>query len=340
MTKDNIKIYKSSVISTGSDNGGRMGGAAAESISGAVGDVLPNVPKAERLAGSNRYFKIFVKAADDNDGTFLDAKIWLHRPTAGEDWVTIFAGTADDTQGDITGTERHYGSAWLTTTAGASTQTLIVQVEDASLATGAKAIFQVGDEVVVSTKTDPEAVSGMEEWHEIASVAVDGTTVTLGLVGTLAAEYTVAATARVSSVLALGDIVASVGAVTATTAGDGDYDDSTYPPIPDNIGTVDDILRLSFTDANAFTGTLVARAITVGSGGNRSADFAPLNTDFAKPYATVEAGGWTGTWANGDTLDVPLYAAAAGVWINRVVPVGCSSLSDNKVHFGIDGESA
>lgn len=338
MTSDQMKIYKSLVITFDALNGGRM--SASEALSGAIGDVLPHVPKAERTAGSEKYFKIFLKAADDADGTLIDAQVWLDIPTAGEDWITLYQGTPTDTQGDRTGAERHYGCAYLKTDITAGDATCVVTVEDLELASGAKAIFAAGDLIRPTDMLSPTAVTGNEEFKTIDSVSVDGLDVTITITGTWDFSYLAAAASRVSSVIELGDIVASAGAVTPNTAGDGTYDDTGFSILGDNLGTVDDIMRLTFDDANNFTGSLVNLGTNLGSG-DKSSNFSPLNTaSGSKPYGTVPAGGWTGTWAAGDYLDIPFVSAGSGLWVDRKVPVLCAALSNNKMLLGLAGESA
>lgn len=335
MDKESVKGYKPEVVSLDATNGGRR--SSVESISGALADLLPHVPKAERLSGSDKKFKLFFHVADDASTPLIGAHIWLDRPTAGEDWVTIFKGTATDTAGDLTGNERHYGAAYLKVDVAVNSKTLVVVCEDASLASGVKQIFQAGDTAIVTMKANPESVTGDEEERVIESVTVSGREVTIVFTVALTKAYAVSGGGRVCSVLPLGDIRPIVNGVTATTAGDGGYDHSAEPVALNSLGAVSDIIRLQLTDANAFTATLVSNGASLGTG-NRGSDFAPLNPETSKPYVTALSAGWTGTWQAGDRLEIDCSASAFSVWENRVVPIDCASLTGNRVEFGIGGE--
>jgi len=327
-----LKFYKSEVVSADPSNGGRM--SAVEVVSGVVNNVWPHVLKAERDAGSTLYRKLFAKVANDADETLLAATLWNDLPTPGDDWIVMFAATQRDTQADITGTERLYGAASLNTDVDAGGSTIIVDVEDASL-TG---IFADGDTIRITDMADPDAATGNEELLTISGApTVSGTQVTITVAETLANSYTVAAGTRVMSIMAVGDIRCTLDNWVETSAA-GTYDEAVYPPIMDNIGTVEQTWTLTFTDATNFTvsGDVLG---SVGSG-TTGAAFSPQNPDFAKPYFTIEAAGWAGTWAGGDTIVFQTHPAAVPFWLKRVVPAGAGSLSGNRNVTVLSGESA
>jgi hypothetical protein len=100
-------------VSDQTTNGGRMTPTAIPS--GVKNNVFPNVPQAERMAGSTKYRKVFIHVVNDEGLALLAPKIYVAAPTKGDDRVTIFAGTYTNTQSGITGTEQQYGSGTLNT---------------------------------------------------------------------------------------------------------------------------------------------------------------------------------------------------------------------------------
>lgn len=325
-------FYKSATVNDTSANGGRM--SINPVTSGVLQNVFPNVLSAERTSGSTKYRKLFMKVANDDDLTLLTSKLWFDNITQAEDWAIFFAATQTDTQADITGSERKYGCGTLKTTVVATNTTVIVTVEDSTL-TG---VFQDGDEIRITDKVNPDSVTGNEEFATISGApSVDGVDVTITLAAGLANGYTAGAGTRIMSILPASDIECTVDNWVETSTA-GTYDETTYPVICDNIGTIEQTWTITFTDATNFT----VAGDTVGSlaSGTIGSDYSPSNPDFTKPYFTLESGGWGGTWANGETVVFQSHPAAYPVWEKRVVPAGCASLSSNKITLVISGESA
>lgn len=327
-----LKFYKAAVMDDTSANGGRM--SANLITSGVVQNVFPHVLKAERDAGSTKYRKVFAKVANDADETLLSSQIWLDKPTAAGDWAVFWPGTQRNTQADITGSERKYGCANLSTNATAASSTLIVTVEDSTL-TG---IYQNGDTIRVTDKLTPTSITGNEEFLTISGApVVVGTQVTITTSTLLANGYTVADGARVMSVYPHGDTKCTM-TDWSETSGTGTYDETTYPLTLDNIGTIEQTWTITFSDATNFTcsGDVTG---SVGSG-TISSDFSPSNTSFTKPYFTLESTGFGGTWATGDTIVFQTHPAAVPIWEKRIVPAACGSLSGNSIVMVFAGESA
>lgn len=266
--------------------------------------------------------------------------VWIDNPTPGDDWIIFWEGSQTDTQNDITGSETKYGSGDLNTNVSAAGSTIIVDVEDLTLASGNDMIFRVGDTIGITNKPTPDSGTGTMEFHEIdtGGISVSTTEITITIVGTLANAYTVAEGTRIFSVLEpTDDVVATVGTPVATTAGDGTFDHVTYPVVGDNIGSENDTITLTFTDATNFNAS-GARLGSLGSG-TTGGDFSPNNTNFTKPYFTVPYLGWTDTWASGDDLEFTLVPAAIPIWEKRVVPAGAASLSGNNCIIVFSGEA-
>ncbi len=328
-----IKLYKSKTVGDSAANGGRMG--SAEVISGAVQNLFPHVSRSEREAGLVTLRKVFFKVANDSDLTLIGPMIWLDAPTPGDDWVVFHAGTQTDTQGDLTGSERLYGCAALASNAAAGDSTLVVDVEDATLTS----VFQDGDTIRITDKASPADTAGNEEFHTISGApSVSGTQVTISIAGTLANTYTTADSGRVSTVYEPGDTACGLTGWTETSAA-GTYDEAGYPVQLDNIGTVEQQVTLTFTDATHFTATSDDPDISLPSG-DIATDYAPQNPDFSKPFFTLQAAGWGGTWAPGDTVVFTTHPAAVPVWEKRVVPAGCNSVAGDQAVIVCEGESA
>lgn len=329
VTTAEMKFYKALTINDTVANGGLM--SANTYTSGAVQNVFQNVLSAERLAGSNKYRKLFCKVANDADETLYANTFWIHAPTAGADWVVFFAGTQTNTQSDITGSERIYGSSVLATSVAASATTVVVNVEDATT-TG---IFQVGDTIHITDKLTPSSTTGNEETAEIDSIAaVSGTQVTMTLTAGLLNGYTASLT-TVSSVYEPGDVLCSVDNWVETGA--FTYDETTYPVVCDNIGTVEQTWTLTFTNSTTFT----VSGNTVGSvgSGNITTDFVPVNSAFAKPFFTLAFAGWGGSPAAGNTLVFKTHPAAVPIWEKKVTPANCASITGNNVYLVWGGET-
>jgi len=336
-----LKMYKSKVVSDEVGNGGLMDNSA-QVISGVVNNVWPSVFKAERLSGGTKYRKTFLKVADDDDGTLFNPQIWMDIVTQGDDWVIFFAGTQTDTQNDITGTENKYGCAVLQTNVSAGGGSVVVTVEDSSLASGNDAIFRDGDTIRITNKDTPSSVAGTEEIHVIdGAPGVSGNSVTLNLVNTLASPYNTTDNlygTRVMSVLEPSDIVASFANFAHNTAGDGIYNDSLHPVLLDNIGTINQTITITFTGATTFTVTSNVSGVTL-TGGSTGVDYAPNNPDVGKPYFILEKDGFTGTWSSGDEIVFDTIPSAYAIWQKRIVPAGASSLTGNKAVVVFTGES-
>ena len=338
-----LVMLKSKVVSDVAANGGLLDNTAVVT-SGVVNNVWPSVFKAERLAGSTKYRKTFLKVANDADETLFNTQLWMDIITQGDDWVTTFLGTQTDVQGDITGAEDHYGCASLQANILSGVSVFTVTVEDASLVPGgADEIFRDGDTIRITNKDTPSSGTGTEEIHVITGIPTVSTLdVTITIVGTLANAYNTDDNTngtRVMSVLEPGDIEASFDSFVDTTAGDGTYDDATYPVLLDNIGTIDQTVTITFTDSTNFTAVSDVAGVTL-TGGLKTSDYLPNNPDVTKPYFTLETAGFAGTWASGDTIVFHTVPAAEGIWQMRVVPAGAASLTGNKATVVFSGESA
>ena len=335
-----LKWYNASVVNDTSGNGGRM--SANEIADGVKNNVWPDVPQAERTAGSVKYRKTFIKVANDADLTLIAPRIFIETRTPGDDSVVLMVGTQSDTQAEASGYARFYGAAELDVDINAGDSTLVVNVEDGNGA-GGHEIFQDGDLIRVSDKSSVDSVSGNTEFVRLASgsaVVWNGNqaTLTLEAGGSLANAYPATDT-KVASVIEPSDIQASFSGWSESSVA-GTYDEVTSPLLTDHIGTLEQNWTLTFTSATTFSCSGDTVGI-VGSGTLGGGAFAPNNSAFDKPYFTLADGSppWGGSWAVPDTLTFNTHPAAVAVWEKRTVPAGAESFSGNKVVVAITGES-
>jgi len=329
-----LKLYKSSVVNDIGSNGAGM--SANQIVTGVSNNIFPNIPQAERLAGSTKYRKAFYKVANDADETLANCKVFMTKQTPSTDMVTFFAGTQTEVRSTvsadgITDTKDHYGVGDLNADVSAAANVFDVLVENDAVET----IFRDGDEIRISDQATLGG-AGNEEFHTINTVTYVSNVATITIVGTLANAFTTAGGTHVASVLSVSDIVSS-GDTFAVTSTAGTYDDTTYPLLADNIGAVEETVTLTFTSATAFDAVgSISGAMGSGAIGG---DFSPNNADFTKPYFTLSTAGWGGTWATSDTLVFEVRAASTPLWCKRHVPAGATNVSGNNFKIALRGES-
>ena len=329
-----LKMYKPATIDATGSNGGLM--TAVEVSSGVANNMFPNVPQAERLAGSTLYRKFFYKIGNDDDITLNNGKLYLNINTPGDDRITFFQGTVNDIQSAVSGdgindSKTHYGCGQLNADVVATDTQITVLVEDNTDDT----IFRNGDKIRISDMGGIDG-AGNEEYHEISNVGFVANVATIDLVGSLANGFT-AANTKVHSILEYGDVETTHDTFNVTSAS-GTYDDTTYPPILDFIGTVEDQWTLTFTSGTAYD-IVGANSGAVGSG-NISGGAAPINSDFSKPYWTLDSAGFGGTWLAAETITFNTHPAVIPFWLKRRIPAGAASISGNNFRIVIEGESA
>jgi hypothetical protein len=325
-----VKFYHPEERSDVSTNGGRM--TATESVSNTSGNLFPDVPQAERIAGSEKFRKLFLKIASAGDETLYNTLLFANQTTPGDDLVTMFLATsgATDTQDDITGTEDHFGTGKLNASATAGATSITVLVEDDSI----DRIFREDDVIRITDKQTLED-SGNEEFFTVDSLSYVGNVATIGLSDPLANNYSNTDT-YVGSGLSLGDIVGEYDTF-VVTSGAGDYNDVTNPIVVNSIGGVEQDWTLTFTSATNFN--IVGDTLGSVGSGTVGAGASPSNPDFSEPYFTLASGGFSGTFATSDTITFTTHAAARGVWFKRTVPAGADAIASNTLELIVNGEN-
>jgi hypothetical protein len=349
IVRTDLEIYGSAIMNDTVSNGGRM--TAGLLASAVVGNVFPSASQAERTAGSQKFRKVFFKNSEVTTPIGLGLQngiLFTENYTLGADDLVFWLGTQSDVQSayvplDVndkpinTPSARFYGGGQLGSDigAGATVLTVAVHVPDAANFP----LFAVGDSIRIADRTDVDDTGNNEVFATIAAGGVSGPTAglyTLTVDSPIGPAFT-AATTRVSSVLSLGTVQGTADTYVVTTGVSGTFNDAGSPLELDNEGTIEEGWTFTFSDATNFacTGTITG---AVGSG-TIGADFAPSNADFGKPYFTLRAAGWGGTYQAGDTLTVDTHPASVGIWLFRDIPAGTASLAGNTSILVIEGES-
>lgn len=325
---EEILFYKSQTVSEAGGNGGRM--SANEITDGAAQNVFPTVGQSERIAGSLKWRKVFIKVANDDDLALAEPKVILDRYTLGEDIVTFIAATQTNTQADIVGDETEYGAGKLDANVIATATEIDVLVED-----GGDHTFEDGAKIRISDKPSV-GEAGNEEFVTIdGAPSVAGDVVTLTITPALANGYS-ASTTYVQRVYEPGaDVEATIDNV-VVTSDDGTVDEAFI--LGDAIGAIDQTITLTFTSATAFNG--VSDVLGSLGAGSVGAGFAPVNGSFSKPYVVIQAAAFGGTFVAGDTVVLHTNPASVPVFMKRNVPAGAAAFTVNTTVLALIGESA
>lgn len=345
-----IKFYKPAYASDTDQNGGRMSSTAI--TSGVKNNVWPSVTKAQRTSGATQYRKCFIKIENNADPNVtknqigLTPSVFIAFQTPGQDCVSIFPATQDDTQQDLTWTEALYGTGFLNADAGSGATQITVATEGALFNH-----FRDGMTIRIHNLADPDDATGVAEEITLAGVSAvswNGDLATLTLSAPLATSWLAQETrdinavptlvkTRVASVIKPADIQASVSSTGVSSAG-GTFTFNAANLFVDHTGGVEQWWTLQFTSTTQYsiTGDLVGYV----DWGNVATDKVPINPDFpGNPYFTILAAGFGGTWAIGDTITFTTSPAAYPVWEKRVIPANCSSLSSDEVIIEMETES-
>ncbi|MBF0213055.1 MAG: hypothetical protein HQM00_05745 [Magnetococcales bacterium] len=340
-----LTVRKSVTVNDTTSNGGKMGLAASVVTTGSKNNVWPDIPEAERVAGSTRWRKLFIRIAPAVTTLASETRVFLEKHTPGDDTIVLaWAGNRNDSQTDTQAEADDYttffGGGDLDANASAGASSITVEVEPGNASSG-HAIFHNGDLIRISNKASQSAETGTEEFlrlHASTGVSWSGNVATLTFASgvTLENAYTTSEGTRVQSVIEVGDVQPTITGW--TESGSGTFNEATYPVTGSSKGTVEDTWTLTFTSATAFTVTGAATG-SVGSG-NISGDFSPTNTDASAPYFTISLLGWGGTWTTGDTVSWSTHPSAFGIWLKRVVPAGAASTSADTATLAMACQSA
>lgn len=312
-------------------NGGRP--SQTQNISGVKNNLFPDVSAAQRAAGVEHWRKAFILIRNAANLPLVDPKISIESGTPGDSHVLIYPGTWTDTQATRTG--RPYGYGVLAEAVGADATEIVVTSEaDWSVLEAGERPFQVGDLVRIDARADVSQ-AGLSEYRIIDEIVYDGTEMTIALTAGLERGYV--SGVHVASVIELGELATAVTGKAVT--GGVTYDDATYPIGVPQIGGIYQTWTVTIT--SAATGAVSVVGDTVGAVGTGSTgvDLSPANPS-GGAYFTLDADGWGGTAADGDTLVFTTVPAGCALWYQRIVPPGAAAIGSDPVSVCIEGETA
>ena len=320
-----LVIRKAATATDTATNGGRMAKAAV--TAGARGNFLPEWTLADSVTGKTRWRKFFLHVANDDDLELSQAGVHFLVAPEGDALLALCAGTQTDTQAALADSPALFGAGVLQAAAAAAATSFAVVIPDA-----AAALFRDGDTVCVCKwGSQADGSDATCEYHDNVTVSQVGAvvTVTLAAGDMLANAYDAGDT--VSAVLPLGDLVAAIG-TPAVTSSAGTVASASL--LPDALGGISQTVTLTFTSATAFSAVSDVKG-ALGTGAT-SADFAPTNSDFSKPYFTIKSAAWGGTFAAGDVVSFTTTPAAGPFWLKGVLPAG-AAVSPGAFVLGLRG---
>ncbi len=115
------------------------------------------------------------------------------------------------------------------------------------------------------------------------------------------------------------------------------YNDIAYPFVVSNAAATTGRYRITFTSPTAFACNLE----DVGQIGTGviSVDFAPNNPLTGVPYFTIDADGWGGGWASGNTLRFNIQGASYPIWFARCTLQGPIDEPSDSVRVELRGDA-
>jgi hypothetical protein len=317
------KSYYSAEVSSEDTNGGEQ--SWNEIPSGVEDALFPLLEESDLISGVTQYRKVF--ARNDSDDVPYNARMWLSSgPTAGGDRVRMWPATAwDDTQGDLTGSERKYGAADLKNDVSSGT-TIVVTLQD----TGFADLYQDGDLIYLYDSSIPQLAT----YTISGAPSLAGYDLTITLTSAIIESWT-AANTIVASVYESGNLAPTIDNVVKTTTS-GTLDEGQI--VVHGAGVEEEELEVTFSSPTAFDVTMGGTAI--GSG-TVSGDFTGTNPDNGSAnVVTIPSSAWGGTWAVGETVTGDLHVPGIALWEERIVPAGATAPSGNIADVAISYQYA
>lgn len=318
-----IKLYYPLTVSNDVTNGGRISSNPVGN-----GNIFPNAQNSERVSGSTKYRKIFYKCENADNTVLSTPQFFLMGDTPGLDRIVCFPGTQTDTQNTMVAT-RLFGSGVTPAdiAAGSSTITLVTESTDT--------LFAVNDPVIITDKTTIDSDAGNLEFFTVGSVNVTGTTVSLVTSNAYTLSFAYAAGSKVTSIINLPDINATVASVTNSSI-NGTFA-SGYIGL-DATGGIEQMWTVSFTSSTAYT--VVGDTLGLIGTGTKSTLFTASNSAFSgHNYFTLPSTCWGGTFVTNDRVTFTTHPSAQAIWLKRVIPQNCSLSTDNTFSFALIGNS-
>jgi hypothetical protein len=182
----------------------------------------------------------------------------------------------------------------------------------------------------ITWTTAPDNITNITITYCERAFSYIGNVATIELAGQVANAYAVVGT--YGSGCVYEDEVKCLSDNWAENSVGGTYDETLFPPVLFNDGTVEDDWTLTFTSGSNFTvsGTYSG---SIGTG-SVSVDFSPINPDTGQPYFTIRASGWGGTWTSGNTVMFSTHPSAVPILLEEEVPAGTGQEPNNMLPLG------
>jgi len=307
---EDIQMFKAIENSdNATTNGGLM--SPVRSLSTVKNNLFPDITDAERLAGKTRYRKAFCKISNTNNLMINSFRVAMSAPSNSDDYVVMMLGTQRDTQSEIVASPgRRYAAAALRQSTNVGDTQIEVTLEDSALVD----TLQDGDFIWLGNYET-------EEFHDNITVSFNGTDVTIQLEsGDQVLNIYNKNNSCVCTVLEYGDLQTSFDSIVVNSVS-GQFNGTALTVLLDDIGTLEQDWTFTMVNTNQFT----CSGHTVGNVGTGyvGVDFTPVNSNFSRPYLTIKADGWNGTWQSGETLRLTTHPIAVPLWFKNVIPIGC-----------------
>ena len=320
IVESEINVYRSTTTDpTGTTDGGRFD-RTKPITSGALAGLIADINDAERTAGNERHYKMSFVNEDTENLTFKNAYMFLAFSLLNDVVVSLINGTPTSTWGDVSANAK-MGCGTLATALTAGDQTIVVDTRGA-----AYDHFNNGDVIAI---TDSENLTtdlnGKLEYVTIdQEPSYAGNQVTLHVSTPIVNSYALTRTGptidplttRVASVISYGDVKASLTVGTKVSTA-GTYDDAVVGLVVPNATAIEQVITLTFDSSSTFTAASNVPGVTLPSGGTGST--------YTSDYIVIPTGFWTGTWANGDTLQVTTHAGEMPVHLHVDIPAGAAA---------------
>lgn len=325
INSNELQWFRSLVKNNTPTNGGRM--SSTQIITGIKNSLFDDISEQDRLAGGTFYYKAFAKNVNTANEILKHAYVHTRSITPAGDRVVLFEGTQFDTQQDVTGGERRYGTGALTTSVTAGDTQCTITLEDGNM----DIAEPTGNTLHIRSSTN-------EEYHyNVTSVKVGfEVTFTLDAGDTFSNNYAIDDAAS-TVLLKTGELKGHHTTFNVTSA-NGTFDEANHPPIGDNRGSVADTFTLTFTSATSFDCAGTEEG-SLGSG-LTTQDFLPINASEGVPYFTIPFAAWGGTFQTGDQIVMAFSPAAIPVWLQLDVPAGTNSYGGNNFMLRFGGQTA
>ena len=300
-----MRYYKPLLVSNTPSNGGYM--SNDEYPDNTRNAIFGFISVEKLLSGTTVYRKLCIRNINATDENVPIQTTCLTDITPEGTTATIFRATASDVEASITGSERKYAAGRLNADTTGGGKTISASFETGM---GALNVLQAGDKIKI-------AGDGDSQYLVVDTAVWTGDNVAITTVTTIDSTYTLAGACTVSSCIEDQNVQPTADAMVVTSTA-GLFDDTGYPLTLKNNATIEQDWTITFTSAIEFTVSGNTKGV-IGSG-NVTTNFAVDNPDFAAPFFTLLAGGFSGTFVAGDSITFTTHANAVYVWWKYNVP--------------------